>query len=275
MIRAADSPSRLTHGSRVRAKGVPMHDRGSLRDVTGWSIFLAIFGLRSPITALILLAQTGSYLVLRLWQEGVIPGWIDWGAVWQRSLLSQQAIDDGRYYTLFTCYLFQTDLALLAFECLAIGFFFSIVERRLGAKITILVALLGCLAASGTFLIITNLSASPNLAPQVQWAIDHLRVNHAAYEAAGGVWRCVPLWVLPGFAAILASRSMRFWAVLGLAAAAFVELSWVTGRTGQHRAWDGYLLNALLGLTIGAAVALRSTRRVPRRTPVRPSIRHA
>ncbi len=248
-----------------------VYERGHLRHVTGIGLGITLVGLRSPVTGTVTVAQAASYLVLRLWQERIIPGWIDWNVVWQRSILSQEAIDQGRYYTLFTCYLFQQDLLLLLFELLAIGFFFGMVERRAGAKLAALIAILGCLAGSACFLIVTNLSTRPDLAPWAASAIEFFRPGHAVHDASGRIWRCVPLWVLPGVAAcLLAPGGSRFWVMLGLGAAGFIELSWVGPRTGQQRAWDGFALNAALGLLVGLMVLVvrRGAARV-----VRPSIR--
>lgn len=225
--------------------------RDDLRDVKGWGLFLGVLSFRLPVTAVLLLLQTGAYILLRLWQAGVIPNWIDWGRVWEQSLLSVQAMRDGRYYTIFTCYLFNQDLAHLAFDTLFLGVFAALIESRLKSKWAAGIVLANMVLCSVTFLIVSRyfLMRFDELSSTTQSIITVFRPGGVSYM---GTWKVCPLWVTLGIISLfVVNKSHLFWTAIALAAAMFLEASWISSRLGWNHAWDGYTASSVFGIAVG------------------------
>lgn len=206
-----------------------------------------------PVTCLFMLIQAVSYGLLRLWQEGYVPLWIDFDWIWERSLLSLDAVREGRWYVLFTCFLVVYDLPSLLFSWAGLWVFGSAIEKRFGSGRAFLWTMLGAGLASGAFLLTSTWIEAIQGGTAASWqveVVDRLRPNWRTYA---DVWIAAPLWWILAAIAFLRMplrRALGF--PMALTALAFMVLH-VTGLFGywtRQVTYDGLVATAALPLAL-------------------------
>jgi len=239
-----------------------LNDRQSqLWDVKAWLAFLTAFAWKRPVTAALLLLQTGSYIMLRLWQEGKSPIPIDWGYVYHQSILGQDSMDEHRYYTLVTCFLFNLSLPSLIFGCVAIGLFYGLFEKWMGRLATLALAVVASVVPGLVFLYFTGwMTRYATLAPWQCRVIDIVRQDHQHYTL---LWQPLPMWWLACVTVFTCAPKLRIagipmWLVVF---AATIGEFWLVHKLDgdQQHTWDTVIVTTVLGIVTGMGLRMRKS----------------
>lgn len=210
-----------------------------------------------PVTCTLIFVQAAAYALLRLWQEGYVPTFIDFDGLWAGSLLRTQAIEQGRYYVLFTCYLVVYDLVPLLFACAGLWLLGARFERRFGSLAMAFVWLLNAALVGGAFLVTDRWLQGAANGAIVDWRVDLLDLLRPQWRTYRDVWLVAPMWWPFAVLAVVGFGGWSFPHALLALGLGVLHGTAMFGYLGLQCAYEGCVVVALAGLLpVGFVVVL-------------------
>jgi membrane associated rhomboid family serine protease len=225
-----------------------MSARRRLADLYWGADFLDERRTDYPVTCTLMFVQAAAYALLRLWQEGYVPAFIDFDGLWAGSLLRAEAIEQGRYYVFFTCYLVVYDLVPLLFACAGLWLLGSRFERRFGSLAMACVWLLNAALVGGAFLVTDRWLQGAANGAILDWRLDLLDLLRPQWRIYRDVWLVAPMWWPFAVLAVVGFGGWSFAHALLALGLGVLHGTALFGYLGMQCAYEGCVLVALAGL---------------------------